>query len=340
MVEAGELLLATATQLVILLQYYIKDMKPVLIVGAPGIGKSDIVAQVARMLKCDFLIMHPVVSDPTDVKGMPFVLNGVAVWLPFGNLQMMIDAKKLLIVFLDDLGQAPPMVQASFMQLLLAREIDGQKISDYVVFVSATNDKSHMAGVSGILEPVKSRFATIVFLGVEALPWIDWATKNGVNHKMVSFIRQFPKMLMQFDPTTDIRNTPSPRTVTFGARALDYDMPKDIERIAVQGAVGEGFTVELYRYLKVYLEIPDIELAISNPRKVKMPTSMSANIAFADALGYYANDDNIKNVMKIADRFESPEFAVQMLTIAQNRDKKIRRNRPVIEWLSENQDIM
>ncbi len=340
MIEAGPILPVTAIQLIILLQFYINNMKPVLIVGAPGIGKSDIVAQVARLLRANFLIMHPVVSDPTDVKGMPFVIDNQAVWIPFGDLKAMMEAKKLLIVFLDDLGQAPPMVQAAFMQLLLLREVNGQKISDYVCFVAATNGKEHMAGVSGILEPVKSRFGTIVHLICDPLAWLDWAIKNGVNHKMVQFIRKQPQMLLQFEATADMRNTPSPRTVTFAAEALDYGMDADIERIGVQGAVGEAFAIDLYAFLSVYDELPDMDDALLHPNRVEMPTSASANLAFAGALGYYASDDNIKSVMKLIKRFKSPEYGSQALTMAQARDKKIRKNKVVIEWLTENQDIM
>ncbi len=328
------------SQLFVLLLHYISANRPVLIVGPPGCGKSDIVGQVAKKLKADFILMHPVVSDPTDVKGMPFVINGRAVWLPFGDLELMMNAKKLLIVFLDDLGQAPPMVQAAFMQLLLAREVNGQKISDHVVFIAATNDKNHMAGVAGILEPVKSRFGTIAFLEVDALDWIDWAIRHNVTHQMIQFIRHRPELLSKFEATADIRNTPSPRTVTFAAEALTYEMPKDLERLAIQGSVGEKFAIELYGYLRVYRDLPDFDTAIEHPRKVKMPETAMGNYAFAGMLGYYANDSNIKPIMKLVDRFASPEFGVQVLTIAQARNKKIKHNRPVINWLTDNQDII
>ena len=45
--------------------------EPVLIKGAPGIGKSDMVEQVARITKHDLIVSHPVVSDPPDYKGVP-----------------------------------------------------------------------------------------------------------------------------------------------------------------------------------------------------------------------------------------------------------------------------
>ncbi len=46
-----------------------KHRRKVLIKGAPGIGKSDIVEQAVAACQMDFMLQHPVVSDPTDFKG-------------------------------------------------------------------------------------------------------------------------------------------------------------------------------------------------------------------------------------------------------------------------------
>ncbi len=124
--------------------------------------------------------MHPVVSDPTDFKGLPGIIGDKAEFLPFGDLRQMIEADKPTIVFLDDLGQAPAVVQAACMQLLLARQINGKKISGHIVFIAATNRREDRAGVTGILEPVKSRFKTILDLEVSADEWTEWAFKNNM----------------------------------------------------------------------------------------------------------------------------------------------------------------
>ncbi|MFM0418698.1 ATP-binding protein, partial [Paraburkholderia aromaticivorans] len=62
----------TPAQLNELLTLYVPKRLPVLITGRPGIGKSDIVEQVAHATDHELLISHPVVEDPTDSKGLPF----------------------------------------------------------------------------------------------------------------------------------------------------------------------------------------------------------------------------------------------------------------------------
>src|SRR5262245_47390194 len=93
---------------------------PVLITGAPGIGKTDIVTAAAEASGASLIVSHPVVSDPTDAKGLPWPSadKQSATFLPFGDLARAVAATQPTVWFLDDLGQAPPSVQASFMQLL------------------------------------------------------------------------------------------------------------------------------------------------------------------------------------------------------------------------------
>ena len=58
----------TPSQLKTLLECTIQDGLPVLITGAPGIGKSDIVAQATQAIGAKMILSHPAVSDPTDAK--------------------------------------------------------------------------------------------------------------------------------------------------------------------------------------------------------------------------------------------------------------------------------
>jgi MoxR-like ATPase len=160
----------------------IKNRLPILIKGRPGVGKTDIVKQAAEACNARLIISHPVVSDPTDYKGLPFADpdGKTARFLPFGDLAELRTAQEETVFFLDDLGQAPAAVQAACMQLILARRINGHQISDHVTFLAATNRREDKAGVMGILEPVKSRFSAIVELVPDALEWSEWALKENL----------------------------------------------------------------------------------------------------------------------------------------------------------------
>jgi len=135
-----------------------------------------------------------------------------ATFLPFGDLMRALKTTKKLVWFLDDLGQASPAVQAACMQLLLARQIDGHKIPDKVTFVAATNRRTDRAGVSGILEPVKSRFGIIGNLEPDLNDFKQWWYKTDYPVEPLGYLNFQEGDLHNWEPTADIVNQPCPRT--------------------------------------------------------------------------------------------------------------------------------
>lgn len=95
----------TPSQLTDALQFFFANKFPVLIKGKPGIGKTDLVAAAAAAANAELIISHPVVSDPTDFKGLPFAANGEADFLLFGDLRKLIEATVLTVFFIDDIGR-------------------------------------------------------------------------------------------------------------------------------------------------------------------------------------------------------------------------------------------
>ena len=254
-----------ASELEKLLRTSIPAKQRVLIKGEPGIGKSDIVAKVCKEVGADLIIQHPAVSDPTDFKGMPALAKGGAEFLPFGDLRRLIDADKLTVCFQDDIGQAAPSVQAALMQLNQARQVNGHKISDHVVFLGATNDTKHAAGVSGMIEPLKSRWDAIVELNVNLDDWIDWAIAHDVSSEIVAFIRFRPSLLSDFKPTKELTNSPSPRTWAAVARWFKLGVTS-LE--VMEGAIGKGAASEFAAFLGLLKKCPDLDDIIAHPEKI------------------------------------------------------------------------
>lgn len=328
------------SQLKKLLSVAFKHGQRVLIKGSPGIGKSDIVEQAAADLDAVLQISHPAVSDPTDYKGMPAVINGdgspKAEFLPFGDLNKLINADRLTIAFLDDLGQAPPAVQAAVMQLIQARRVNGHKLSKHVVFCAATNDTTHMAGVSGLLEPVKSRWDTIVELDVKVDDWCTWAYDNQMPDEIIAFIRFRPELLNQFKPTREIKNSPCPRTVAAVGRWIKCGV-KDYDVIA--GAAGEGFATELVAFLKLYAEMPSLDEILMNPDSSPVPTQPATKYAVMCGLARKCTPDNIERVFRYAQRIEK-EFEVCLVRDAVRLNKQNQTTRTFVQWATKNAGIL
>jgi hypothetical protein len=291
------------SQLLELLVAYIQARLPVLVTGAPGIGKSDIIDQAARATGHDLLISHPVVEDPTDSKGLPFPSpdGSVARFLPFGDLERALRATTPLLWFLDDLGQASPAVQAAKMQLLLARRIGDHVLPDCVTFVAATNRRNDNAGVSGILDPVISRFATVVELEPSIDDWTAWAVRNGVAAELIAFLRFRPDLLSVKKTSRDIENAPSPRTWGFVAKTMAV-VPKSLELISYAGSVGEGAASELMSFLAIYRELPSPDAILLSPDTAPIPETPAALYAVSSALAAHSTEGNFERVLTYNER--------------------------------------
>lgn len=286
------------------LQFAIKNKFPVLIKGKPAVGKTSIMKQACKLAGADLYISHPVVSDPTDYKGLPFPDKDgkSAHFLPYGDLNILIHATKPTVFFLDDLGQASAMVQASAMQLILGRRINGHKVSDHVVFMSATNRREDKAGVNGILEPVKSRFASIVELTVDTEDWITWAKSSKMPYELVAFAKWRPSLLDDFKPSKDLTNSPSPRTYEAIGNMMNAGIPKNLEFEVFKGAVGEGCATELLSFLTLVRDLPSLDDILANPDSMAVPIEAHLQYAIMTGLAYKADKTNFANSFKYMER--------------------------------------
>jgi len=323
------------------LAHLIPGKQNVLITGQPGIGKSDIVAQAAADADANLIIFHPAVSDPTDYKGLPALDPDnphAATFLPFGELTTLIHADKLTVAFLDDLGQAPPAVQSAVMQLILARRVNGHKVSDHVTFIAATNRKKDRANVSGILEPVKSRFACIIELAPDLDDWTAWSLKNGMPTELIAFIRFRPHFLTAWEPTAEIVNGPCPRTLTHAGRLYNLGLPTALEYEIYKGAAGKAFAAEFTGFLKIYRNLPDPDAVLLNPKTADVPTDPQTLYALAGALSRKANPQTFSSILQYAERLEM-EFNVLLTVLSAKTSPDCQRTREFINWTTKNQNI-
>lgn len=321
----------------IILADCIEAREPVLIKGAPGVGKSDLIAQAADIAGAELVIMHPVVSDPTDFKGLPAIVDNLADFLPYGELRKLMEATTLTVCFLDDIGQASMSVQAALMQLLLARQINGKKISDYVTFVGATNRREDKAGVTGLLEPVKSRFTGGIYqLDVNEDDWIEWAIESGLDIDVITFIKFRKGMLHKFIATQDLINSPSPRTVAALARKVARNLPTHLEFEAYSSIVGEAFATEFLGFKPVRQKIHEL---MTNPMTAAIPAEPSVLFAVAIAMSRKANKANMADLVAFAGRLPE-EFGVLLVTTAERMHPEVKETASYIHFQAQHHNLM
>jgi hypothetical protein len=320
----------TPTGLAMFIDAAIGARLPFLVAGPPGCGKSNIIEQGAERANAECMVMHPVTSDPTDFKGLPWVTKDGAKFLAFSDLMRLIKAEAPLLCFLDDLGQAPESVQAAAMQLLLKRMIGEHKVSDFVTFAAATNRRGDRAGVRGILEPVKSRFVTILHLATNIREWRKWASASGKIEPIVqAFLNFKPALLHEFIPSAEMTNSPSPRSWESLSRILTAfkgSIPRDIEFQTIEGAVGKGAAIEFTAFSRTWASMIDPDLILTTPKTAPIPDETSSMYAVSAAIAARVEKQSMGRYCTYLERLidhGSGEFAALSLKQALARNPEL-----------------
>lgn len=309
---ATEAITLRPSQTALAVRHCILAGKPILVKSGPGCGKSDIITDVAKALKHDIILSHPPVEDPTDSKGIPWYDPEAKRmrFMPVGQIAKALAATKPTVWFIDDLGQAAESVQKAYMQWLLAREVDGNRLPDCVTIVAATNRRADRAGVSGLLEPVKSRFATIVELEPNVEDWSEWALDHDIAPEVIAYLRNVQvDALYKPEPTADIVNSPCPRTWSHVSAIMQMNIADtDVRYAMFAGAVGPGAAVAFNGYLKIVSEAPSVDDIIRDPSKTRIPENPSALYAVSSSLAHRATAKNCGAIFTYVERMHKAEY--------------------------------
>jgi len=117
----------------------VSTRQPVFVWGSPGVGKSDVVRQVAESKQVALQDVRALLLDPVDLRGLPFLSpDKQAKWATPDFLPREGEG----ILFLDELNSATAMVQASCYQLVLDRKLGEYTLPDGWAIVAAGNRES------------------------------------------------------------------------------------------------------------------------------------------------------------------------------------------------------
>ncbi|WP_243546234.1 AAA family ATPase [Pseudodesulfovibrio tunisiensis] len=309
--------------------------QPVFVWGAPGVGKSQIVAQVAEKLGRELVDIRAVLLDPVDLRGLPRIeKDGTASWCPPSFLPTRGEG----VLFLDELNAAPPLVQAACYQLVLDRRIGEYELPDGWTVVAAGNRESDRAVTHRMPSALANRFVHLDF-ETDVKDWLEWAESRGLSPELLAFIRFRPALLHDFDPQGSEKAFPSPRTWEYVARIAQAVPAADMEYDLVKGAVGEGAAAEFVGFCKVYRELPDPDEVLAAPETAAMPESPATMYALCEALARKAGNETSEALVTYASRLPS-EFGVVLVRGAVRTHRDMVRTPAFSRWAEANADVL
>lgn len=278
---------------------------PAFVWGPPGVGKSSVVRAVAAEADLPVRDLRASLLDPTDLRGIPAIYEGKAVWCPPGFLPQASDPPGVL--FLDEINAAPPLVQASLYQLVLDRQIGEYRLPDGWWIVAAGNRQTDRALVFRLSSALANRFIHIEF-DVDVTDWRDWAIQARINPLIVGFLGFRPHLLLG-DPGGSPAY-PTPRSWEMLSDVMGAFGGLDGCKDVVSGTIGEGTAVEFSGYVSSSLQEISFRKIIADPDGAELPSSLGNIYAMTSWFAYHAKEDGIRKAgAHILTRIP-PEFGV------------------------------
>lgn len=306
--------------------------------GDPGIGKSDVMRQVAADLKLDLIDARLSIYDPTDLKGFPMVKgtgkNEAMHFVP----PAILPTKDKGILFLDELPAAPPSVQAAAYQLILDKKLGEYTLPPGWRIVAAGN-YARNGGVHYSLAPaLANRF---IHLEMQCCPdsWDTWAASAGIDPLTRAFLRFKPGLLHDMEARKGGIAFPSPRTWAFADELTKLGLAPNALLEALKGTIGEGAAIEFLAFIRMAGSLPSASEILLSPDTAPVPESPGAKHAVASMLENVASTTNFKQCMDYMSRLEV-EYQVMFMNNITKHKRELCSTREHVQWCLANKEVL
>ena len=323
-----------ASELISSVSSLVERKVPTFLWGAPGVGKSSIVKQIAAVKDIGFIDLRLALMDPTDLKGVPFYDKDshTALWAPPAFLPKEGEG----ILFLDELNSAPPSVQASAYQLILDRKVGEYELPEGWAIVAAGNREGDRGVTYRMPAPLANRFVHFE-MEVNVDEWRTWAYKSSLDERIISYIAYKSEHLFTFDAKSDSKSFATPRSWEYVDNILKSQLDSSLLLQVIGGAVGKDVAVGFLGYVKVMNKLPDIEsiLETSNGEySDEMDVLYALSIGLVSAVLKDNSEERVNNLLRYTLGLKS-EFAVMIVQDLQRNGLKMEHSEAFKPWVEK-----
>jgi len=259
--------MVNAEQLVHILQFVVKGRVPTIVWGETGLGKSQIITEVACQmfgsgskekptiidLRLGQMEVGDLIGNPRNVVGADGITRtiwGLPEWWPTEGEG---------IIFLDEINRAGTIdvLQAVF-QLVLDRKLHTHTLPDKWAVIAAANPPDGEYQVQFIDPALMARFLHLSFVPT-TIDWLKWANGKIQTEELVDFVRKDNRVLnlplLAYDPKVKA----TPRSFELLDRCLKEMNREEFKNIGgdiVAGLIGNEYSLLFQKYLSENFERP------------------------------------------------------------------------------------
>ena len=295
--------------------------------GRPGIGKTEIVQQLATGMGAQLFDLRLTTIEPQDLRGLPYYDHDARRTIWYRPEDLPDDPAAPTVLFLDELTAAPPLLQPTVYGLLQERRIGRHALPDSCFVVAAGNGPEDGAIAYEMGSALSDRLVHLS-LRASAEDWVaNFALPQRLHPAVPAFIRARPDLL---------ENTPemlqrgqmiacTPRAWARVSAILQAVPDRRMRDILVAGTVGEAAAAEFALIADEIAASVQVDAMIAAPeadRWAMYPATLHGLTALAYGLVGAAEDDTIAPVIALMAgigtlHHHRPDPALQALPLAE-----------------------
>jgi hypothetical protein len=168
--------------------------------GRPGVGKSQVVQQLAERIGARLFDLRLTTIEPQDLRGLPYYDHEARKTVWYRPEDLPDDPGQPSVLFLDELTSASPYLQPTVYGLLQERRVGRHMLPDTVFIVAAGNTVEDGAIAYEMGTALSDRLVHLHMVA-EANDWIEnYAVPKELHPAVTAFLRGRPDLL---DTTDD-----------------------------------------------------------------------------------------------------------------------------------------
>lgn len=310
-VSTGRIVNAPTPQIQLALGYALSKLGPIAIVGGPGIGKTQIIEQLAQSEKAIFHRLIPAIYSSTDILGFLLedpdrlsVSHRIPDWARMFIEAYKEDPKRPLALIFDEFTGARPSVQDALCRVTWERQIERHNLPPTLQIILIGNAVTDARGGHRLHSAFSNRllwwnvspdtktwahglrtwarsgeWPRIAPLAIDGwrklLP--DWADK------VAAFAETSPASINGDERQNEAWPTPRSWTRACEAAALLEHLKAD-PLSGIEAAVGTGPAAEIARFLKDR-KLPSCEEILRDPEGIVLPNADDALLRICESVG-------------------------------------------------------
>lgn len=240
-------------------------ISPIMLWGAPGVGKSETVYHMAKALeektgkKVNVKDVRLSLFNPVDLRGIPSANEDktAAVWLRPEIFEFDESEDVINILFLDELSTCSTAVQACAYQITLDRKIGEHKLPDNVLVLAAGNRKQDKSVSIQMPRALANRMLHFDVTS-DLKSWKAWALEHNIDCRVISFLEYKPNYLELSASSNNDLAYPTPRSWAKVSDIIKTLGCTDSANILISATIGMGVASEFLQFCKCVDRLPNI----------------------------------------------------------------------------------